>query len=98
MPIATDILDYKILSLSESDDLRFRDLWGVGVFGAPDSGKSSAVGKQLACGLLRTPGMGGLVLTAKAEETQTWIAYAKACGRERDLIVFNAESGGSFDP
>ena len=37
--------------------------------------------------------MGGLVLTAKAEETQNWIAYAKACGREKDLIVFNAESG-----
>jgi hypothetical protein len=48
--------------------------------------------------LLRTPNTGGLVLTAKAEETQNWISYAKACGREKDLIVFNAESGHSFDP
>ena len=38
------------------------------------------------------------MLTAKAEETQNWIAYAKACGREKDLIVFNAESGHCFDP
>ena len=38
------------------------------------------------------------MLTAKAEETQNWIAYARACGREKDLKVFNAESGHSFDP
>src|ERR1700689_4100947 len=94
-----DILDRPILSLSDSDDLRLRDLVeGTLITGAPGSGKSSTSGKQLAFGLLRTPGMGGLVLTAKAEETQNWIAYAKACGREKDLIVFNAESGDSFDP
>ena len=92
-------LDRPILSLSDKDELRLRDLVeGTLITGAPGSGKSSTSGKQLAFGLLRTPGMGGLVLTAKAEETLNWIAYAKACGRERDLIVFNAESGGSFDP
>ena len=93
------ILDRPILSLSDQDELRLRDLVeGTFITGAPGSGKSSTSGKQLAFGLLRTPGMGGLVLTAKAEETQNWIAYAKACGREKDLIVFNAESGDSFDP
>jgi hypothetical protein len=49
-------------------------------------------------GLLRIPGTGALILTAKAEETHNWIGYAKACGREKDLIVFNAESGLRFDP
>jgi hypothetical protein len=93
-----DVLDYKILSLSESDDLRFRDLWGVGIFGAPGSGKSTTVGKQLAYGLLRMPHSGGLILTAKSEETHNWIAYARACGREKDLIIFNAGSGHCFDP
>jgi len=94
-----NILDRPILSLSDNDELRLRDLVeGTLITGAPGSGKSSTSGKQLAFGLLRTPGMGGLVLTAKAEETQNWIAYAKACGREKDLIVFNAESGDSFDP
>src|ERR1017187_6624515 len=78
-----DILDRPILSLSDVDHLRLRDLVeGTLITGAPGSGKSSTSGKQLAFGLLRTPRMGGLVLTAKAEETQNWIAYAKACGRE----------------
>ncbi len=93
------ILDRAILSLSDGDDLRLRDLVeGTLITGAPGSGKSSCSGRQIAMGLLRTPGMGGVVLTAKAEETQSWVGYAKACGREKDLIVFNAESGYSFDP
>src|SRR5580698_6359830 len=97
--MASHILDRPILSLSDKDELRLRDLVeGTLITGAPGSGKSSTSGKQLAFGLLRTPGMGGLVLTAKAEETQNWIAYAKACGREKDLLVFNAESGHCFDP
>ena len=93
------ILDKTILSLSESDHLRLRDLVeGTLITGAPGSGKSSTSGKQLGHGLLRTRNTGGLILTAKAEETQNWIAYAKACGREKDLIVFNSESGHTFDP
>ena len=89
-----DILDRRILSLSERDHLRLRDLVeGTLITGAPGSGKSSTSGKQIGYGLLRTPNTGGLVLTAKAEETQNWINYAKACGREKDLIIFNAESG-----
>jgi hypothetical protein len=93
------ILDRPVLSLSESDQLCVRDLAeGTLITGAPGSGKSSTSGRQIGYGLLRTPNTGGLVLTAKAEETQNWINYAKACGREKDLIVFNAESGHSFDP
>jgi TraM recognition site of TraD and TraG len=94
-----DILDRPILSLSESDLVRFRDMTiGTAIIGSPDAGKTSTSGKQLAHGLLRTPKSGALILTAKAEETQNWIGYAKACGREKDLIVFNADSGHCFDP
>lgn len=82
-----------------------RDVWTLGdafegtlICGSPGSGKSSTSGKNLAYAFLRTPMMGGLVLTAKAEETRNWIAYAKACGREKDLIVFSASSGHVFDP
>jgi hypothetical protein len=93
------ILDRPILSLSDQDELRLRDLVeGTLITGAPGSGKTTTSGKQLAYGLLKTPNSGALILTAKAEETQNWIAYAKACGREKDLILFNAESGHCFDP
>src|SRR5271154_4428680 len=94
-----DILDRRMLSLSESDHLSLRDLVeGTLITGAPGSGKTTTSGKQLAYALLKTRGAGGLILTAKAEETLNWIAYTKACGREKDLIVFNAESGHVFDP
>src|ERR1700735_5266280 len=94
-----DVLNRPILSLSDVDHLRWHDtVEGTLITGAPGSGKSSTSGKNLAYGILKTPNSGGLVLTAKAEETQNWIAYAKACGREKDLIVFNAESGHCFDP
>jgi hypothetical protein len=94
-----NILDEPILSLTNDDYLRLRDLVeGTLITGAPGSGKSSTSGKQLAKGLLRIPHCGGLVLTAKTEETANWIDYAKSCGREKDLIVFNAESGLCFDP
>jgi hypothetical protein len=98
-PRAKDILDQPVLSLSESDFWDVRALCeGTLITGAPGSGKSSCSGKQIAQGLLRIPSMGGLILTAKAEETRNWIRYAQECGREKDLIVFNAESGHCFDP
>jgi hypothetical protein len=72
---------------------------GILITGAAGSGKSSCSGRQLALGMLKAvPELGVLVLTAKAEETRNWIRYAKECGREDDLIVFNAESGHCFDP
>ncbi len=94
-----DILDRIMISLSESDPLRMRDLVeGTLITGGPGSGKTTTSGSQLARALLNARNSGGLVLTAKAEETANWISYAKACGREKDLIVFNAESGHGFDP
>lgn len=99
MPQRNHVLDEPVLCLTENDYLLLRDLVeGTLITGAPGAGKSSCSGRQIAMGLLRTPKMGGLVLTAKAEETKNWIRYAKACGREKDLILFNAESGFTFDP
>jgi hypothetical protein len=93
------ILDRRVLSLSKADHLCLRDFAeGTLITGAPGSGKTTTSGRQLAYALLKTPKMGGLVLTAKAEETANWIAYAEECGRRDDLIVFNAESGHCFDP
>lgn len=94
-----DVLDRPILALSESDCVTARMLCeGCLITGAPGSGKTTSSGKNAAYGLLRIPHSGALILTAKSEETQNWIAYATACGREKDLIVFNADSGHCFDP
>jgi hypothetical protein len=99
MPQKKDISDRIILSFSEVDHLQLATMYeGTFVSGAPGSGKSSAVGKQIAYGLLATPNSGGLILTAKASETQAWIDYAQACGRSQDVIVFNEKSGLVFDP
>src|SRR6185369_6539584 len=84
---------------SQNDPWTLRSSFeGTLIMGSPGSGKSSNSGKNFAAAFLKTPMMGGLILTAKAEETRNWIQYAKACGRERDLIIFNAESGHLFDP
>jgi hypothetical protein len=94
-----DVLDRRVISLSDTDHICWSDMVeGSLVTGAPGAGKTTTSGKQLAYGLLRTPNSGGLILTAKSEETETWKAYAKACGRLKDLIVFNADSGLVFDP
>src|SRR5258708_7192276 len=99
MPSHYDLLKRPILSLTEQDQILLLELFeGLFISGGPGCGKTTTSGKQLAHGLLRTPKMGGLVLTAKAEETQNWISYARACGREKDLTIFNAESGHVFDP
>ena len=94
MPTQENILDLPALSLSDADHLRLRDLVeGTLITGAPGSGKTTTSGKQLACALLRTPNTGRAGAHRQGGGNANWIAYAKACGREKDLIVFNAESG-----
>jgi hypothetical protein len=94
-----DILERKLFSFTEVDHATIRvTSQGTLILGSPDSGKSSTVGRQYAKAFLSVPTMGGLVMVAKAEESENWITYAKECGREKDLIIFNAQSGHCFDP
>jgi hypothetical protein len=98
--VATNpVLDRPMLQLSDTDFLRFRDLieGGALITGGLGSGKSSTSAKSLAMSFLEA-GMGGLVLTVKSDETEHFIEYARQTGREKDVIIFNAESGLSFDP
>jgi hypothetical protein len=94
-----DILDRRILSLSEKDHLTLRALieGGTLITGRLGSGKSSTSGRALAQGFLRA-GLGGLILTVKSDEPDRWVAYAKDTGRSGDLVLFNAASGHTFDP
>lgn len=69
---------------------------GVHVFGASGSGKTSGSGKALARAYLNH-GMGGLVLTAKPEDVQDWLSYAKETGREEDVILFGPDHLDRFN-
>lgn len=91
-------LNRPLLMFSPTDAFRLGDAFeGALLLGASGSGKTTTSGKSLAYALLNTPMSGGLILTCKREETDNWIKYAKACGREQDLLIFNAESGHAFD-
>ena len=69
---------------------------GVQIFGGIGSGKTSGSGAFLADKYLRA-GYGGLVLTAKTDETDTWMTYCKAAGREADLIILGPDQPARFN-
>lgn len=71
-------------------------LTGVAAFGATGSGKTSGVAKHLAIGYLAAD-FGGLVLCAKKEERYQWEEWAKATGRESDLIIVDASGKYRFN-
>ena len=98
-PRYKDFLEQPILSLSESDILNGRAFVNGGTLITGDSGvgKSSTSLRQIISGLMRA-GAGGVLHTVKPEDTANYIAYARECGREDDVIVFNEESGLQFDP
>jgi hypothetical protein len=93
------VLDREMLWLSQTDCLRFRDIieGGTLITGGLGSGKSSTSARAFALSFLQS-GMGGLVLTVKSDECERFVNYARETGREKDLIIFNAESGLRFDP
>jgi hypothetical protein len=92
-----DLLDYPLLWLSDHDVFSIRDACeGVQIFGGIGSGKTSGSGRTFATRFLES-GFGGLVLTAKPDETETWVKYARDTGRSRDLILVNPQNRWSFD-
>lgn len=63
---------------------------GTVMLGAPGTGKTTYVGWRWARGFLEA-GFGGLVLTAKVDEAETWARYAQKCGRSDDLLFFGPD-------
>ena len=79
------------------DHWRVKDAYeGTQIFGATGSGKTSGSGFAIAEKLLKA-GFGGLVLTAKPDEYETWQRYAAATGRSADLIRFAPDEGRTFN-
>ncbi|QBF30061.1 type IV secretory system conjugative DNA transfer family protein [Thalassococcus sp. S3] len=69
---------------------------GVLVLGGTGSGKTSGSARALAMAYLKA-GMGGLILCAKPDEADNWRAYAKATGREHDIIEINESADRRFN-
>ncbi len=69
---------------------------GTAVFGATGAGKSSGPGKKLAMSFLRHQ-YGFLVLCAKNDEADEWHGYAKAAGREDDVITIEEDGDYRFN-
>lgn len=69
---------------------------GLQIFGATGSGKSSGSGQAVARAFLEA-NLGGLVLTAKPDEILSWKQYAKATGRETDLLIVEEGSPYCFN-
>ena len=66
------------------------------LFGGTGSGKSSGPGRFLALKYLAAQ-WGGLVLTVKPDEKETWQSYCKMTGREKDLIILEPGGKESFN-
>lgn len=95
--VASDPLDEPLLYFTEVDPFTIRDACeGVQIFGGIGSGKTSGSGQNLAYRFLKS-GFGGIVLTAKPDETEQWINYAQKTGREDDLIIVNPENEFHFN-
>jgi len=69
---------------------------GLQIFGGTGSGKTSASGQAVATAFLEA-NLGGLVLTAKPDEVLLWQNYAKATGREADLMIVDEASPHRFN-
>jgi hypothetical protein len=82
------VLDAPLLKLGSQSWTVDDACMGVLIMGATGSGKTSGSGAHLAHAYLRA-GFGGLVLCAKPDERQRWEQYAKACGREHQLIIMD---------
>lgn len=92
-------LDNSLLQFSNApgDVWTLRDACaGVQIFGALGSGKTSGSGQAIAKAYLAA-GFGGLILTAKPDERELWENYAKATGREEDILIFSPEASHGFN-
>ena len=89
------LLDLKTTSGNISWALR-NAIEGVQIFGGIGSGKTSGSGRMLALKYLAN-GFGGLVLTAKHDEAETWEGYCAQTGRTKDLIIVDPQHQNYFD-
>lgn len=87
-----------LLSFSRHDHWTIGDACqGTQVFGSTGSGKSTGTMAAL-CEAFLTAGFGGLFLTVKPDDRQTYEAYCRKTGRLDDLIVFGIDQPWRYNP
>lgn len=71
---------------------------GTLITGATGSGKSSGAGRHIAHAMLKS-GFGFCILCAKNDERERWLRYIEEAApeRQKDLVVFNRQSGLGFN-
>ncbi len=85
------VLDTEIMNF-EGNSWTTRDAsTGLICFGMTGSGKSSGPLRSIAMRFLEL-GYGGIVFCAKPDECETWEAYAREKGREKDLIKLSEQT------
>ncbi|MBO6522545.1 MAG: TraM recognition domain-containing protein [Balneolaceae bacterium] len=99
-PSNEELLDTKLYKVPGTNaSITWADsVEGTLITGATGSGKSSGPGKHIAHAMLKS-GFGMCILCAKKDERQRWVNYVKqaAPDREKDLVIFNRQSGLSFN-
>lgn len=97
MDTQTFSLDDVLINFSSADGISTFDLRqaveGVSIMGSNGSGKSSGSARAFALKYL-SYGMGGLILTVKEGEKETWLDYLRQTNRMNDLIL--VEPGGKY--
>ncbi len=92
-----DLLSQPLFKWSRQDTFTLRDSFnGAMILGATGSGKTTGSGQLYAKSMLAN-GYGGLVLTAKTDEIDTWIKYAIETNRTGDLILFGPGAKPRFN-
>jgi len=90
-------LDTELVRFGPNDKWTIEDaVSGVHICGGNGAGKTSGSGQTLAKAYLKA-GFGGLILIAKNDERNNWIRYAKACGREKHLIIVSENGPWRFN-
>lgn len=86
-----------LIRLTDRDEWCIRDAFeGVHICGATGAGKTSGSGQAIAPAFLRH-GFGGLVLTAKPDETDLWRRYARLTGTEERFLFVSPGSRHRFN-
>ncbi len=90
-------LDTPLVRLAPNDVWTIEDaVSGVHICGGNGAGKSSGSGRTIAKSFLEA-GFGGLILCAKNDERESWVRYAKACGRSKHLIIVSETGPWRFN-